>query len=135
MLFLIMQDSEDYNLRLARYIWTILTSRPIILMSWGIDPKTVKTIELGLEFRVDGFKHAGLVRVTLNETEDLFEVTLIDDNGTTVDTIQSVFCDNLVAVIDDAVEKCENYQERISQEYQLITENELCENDTSQPTP
>jgi hypothetical protein len=130
-----MIDNEDYNLRLAKYIWTILTSQPIILMSWGVDPKTVKTIELGLEFRVDGFKHAGLVRVTLNETEDLFEVTLIDDNGTTVDTIQSVFCDNLVAVIDDAVEKCENYQERISQEYQLITENELCENDTSQPTP
>jgi hypothetical protein len=130
-----MIDNEDYNLRLAKYIWTILTSQPIILMSWGVDPKTVKTIELGLEFRVDGFKHAGLVRVTLNETEDLFEVTLIDDNGTTVDTIQSVFCDNLVAVIDDAVEKCENYQERISQEYQLITENELYENDTSQPTP
>ena len=129
-----MQDNEDYNVRLARYIWTILTSQPIILMSWGIDLKTVKTIELGLEFHVQGFKHTGLVRVTLNEAEDLFCVTLIDDNGTTVDTIQSVFCDNLVAVIDDAVEKCENYQERISQEYQLITENELCESDTGQPT-
>ena len=130
-----MIDNEDYNVRLARYIWTILTSQPIILMSWGIDPKTVKTIELGLEFHVQGFKHTGLVRVTLNEAEDLFGVTLIDDeNDTTVDTIRSVFCDNLVAVIDDAVEKCENYQERISQEYQLITENELCESDTSQPT-
>ena len=129
-----MIDNEDYNVRLAKYIWTILTSQPIILMSWGIDPKTVKTIELGLEFHVQGFKHRGLVKVTLNEAEDLFCVTLIDDNGTTVDTIQSVFCDNLVAVIDDAVEKCENYQERISQEYQLITENELCESDTGQPT-
>ena len=129
-----MLDNEDYNVRLAKYIWTILTSQPIILMSWGIDPKTVRTIELGLEFHCQGFKHRGLVRVTLNEAEDLFEVTLIDDNGTTVDTIQSVFCDNLVAVIDDAVEKCENYQERISQEYQLITENELCESDTGQPT-
>ena len=130
-----MIDNEDYNVRLARYIWTILTSQPIILMSWGIDPKTVKTIELGLEFHVQGFKHTGLVRVTLNEAEDLFGVTLIDDeNDTTVDTIRSVFCDNLVAVIDDAVEKCENYQERISQEYQLITENELCESDTGQPT-
>ena len=130
-----MIDNEDYNLRLARYIWAILTSQPIILMSWGVNLKTVKTIELGLEFHVQGFKHTGLVRVTLNEAEDLFEVTLIDDeNDTTVDTIQSVFCDNLVAVIDDAVEKCENYQERISQEYQLITENELCESDTGQPT-
>ena len=129
-----MIDNEDYNVRLARYIWTILSSQPIILMSWGIDPKTVKTIELGLEFHVQGFKHTGLVRVTLNEGLDLFEVSLIDDNGTTVDTIQSVFCDNLVAVIDDAVEKCENYEERISQEYQIITESAICESDTSQST-
>ena len=129
-----MIDNEDYNVRLAKYIWTILTSYPIILMSWGIDPKTVKTIELGLEFHVQGFKHRGLVRVTLNEGLDLFEVSLIDENDKIVNTIESVFCDNLVAVIDDAVEKCENYQERISQEYQLITENELCESDTGQPT-
>jgi hypothetical protein len=129
-----MIDNEDYNLRLAKYIWTILTSQPIILMSWGVDPKTVKTIELGLEFHVQGFKHRGLVRVILNEGLDLFEVSLIDENDKIVNTIESVFCDNLVAVIDDAVEKCENYQERISQEYQLITENELCESDTSQPT-
>ncbi len=129
-----MQDSEDYNLRLAKYIWAILTSQPIILMSWGVNLKTVRTIELGLEFHVQGFKHRGLVRVTLNEGLDLFEVSLIDENDKIVNTIQSVFCDNLVAVIDDAVEKCENYQERISQEYQLITENELCESDTGQPT-
>ena len=129
-----MIDNEDYNVRLAKYIWTILTSQRIILMSWGIDLKTVKTIELGLEFHVQGFKHRGLVRVTLNEGLDLFEVSLIDENDKIVNTIESVFCDNLVAVIDDAVEKCENYQERISQEYQLITENELCESDTGQPT-
>ena len=129
-----MIDNEDYNVRLAKYIWAILTSQPIILMSWGVDPKTVKTIELGLEFHVQGFKHTGLVRVTLNEGLDLFEVSLIDENDKIVNTIESVFCDNLVAVIDDAVEKCENYQERISQEYQLITENELCESDTGQPT-
>ena len=119
-----MIDNEDYNVRLAKYIWTILTSYPIILMSWGIDPKTVKTIELGLEFHVQDFKATGLVRVILNEAEDLFEVTLIDDNGTTVDTIQSVFCDNLVAVIDDAVEKTENYEKSICAEYGIITESE-----------
>ena len=120
-----MIDNEDYNLRLAKYIWAILTSQPIILMSWGVDPKTVKTIELGLEFHVQGFKHQGLVRVTLNEAEDLIEVTLIDDeNDTTVDTIQSVFCDNLVAVIDDAVEKTDNYEKSICEEYGIITETE-----------
>ena len=123
-----MIDNEDYNVRLARYIWTILTSQPIILMSWGIDPKTVKTIELGLEFHVKGFKHRGLVRVTLNEGLDLFEVSLIDENDKIVNTIESVFCDNLVAVIDDAVddavEKTDNYEKSICEEYGIITETE-----------
>ena len=129
-----MIDNEDYNLRLARYIWAILTSYPIILMSWGVDPKTVKAIELGLEFHVQGFKHQGLVRVTLNEGLDLFEVSLIDENDKIVNTIESVFCDNLVAVIDGAVEKTDNYEKSICEEYGIITENELCESDTGQPT-
>ena len=119
-----MIDNEDYNLRLAKYIWAILTSRPIILMSWGVDPKTVRTIELGLEFHVQGFKHTGLVRVTLNEGLDLFEVSLIDENDKIVNTIESVFCDNLVAVIDDAVEKTDNYEKSICEEYGIITETE-----------
>jgi len=119
-----MIDNEDYNLRLAKYIWAILTSQPIILMSWGVDLKTVKTIELGLEFHVQGFKHRGLVRVTLNEGLDLFEVSLIDENDKIVNTIESIFCDNLVAVIDDAVEKTEDYEKRISQEYGIFTETE-----------
>ena len=129
-----MIDNEDYNVRLARYIWTILTSQPIILMSWGVDPKTVRTIELGLEFHVQGFKHTGYVQVVLNEGEDLFEVTLISEEGETLKTIEHIFVDNLISVIDSAVEKCENYQERISQEYGIITESNLCENDTSQTT-
>ena len=116
-----MIDNEDYNVRLAKYIWTILTSQPIILMSWGVDPKTVKTIELGLEFHVQGFKHTGLVRVTLNEGLDLFEVSLIDENDKIVNTIESVFCDNLVAVIDGAVEKTDNYEKSICTEYGIIT--------------
>jgi hypothetical protein len=129
-----MIDNEDYNVRLAKYIWTILTSQPIILMSWGVDPKTVKTIELGLEFHVQGFKHTGLVRVTLNEAEDLFVVELIDENGKTVDTTHSVFCDNLVAVIDSLVERTDNYEKSICEKYSIITKTELCESDTSQPT-
>lgn len=119
-----MLDNEDYNVRLAKYIWTILTSQPIILMSWGVDPKTVKTIELGLEFHVQGFKHTGLVRVTLNEGLDLFEVSLIDENDKIVNTIESVFCDNLVAVIDGAVEKTDNYEKSICEKYGIITESE-----------
>lgn len=119
-----MQDNEDYNLRLAKYIWTILTSQPIILMSWGIDPKTVKTIELGLEFHVQGFKHTGLVRVTLNEGLDLFEVSLISEDGKIVNTIDQVFVGNLIYTIDGAVEKTDNYEKSICEEYGIVTKSE-----------
>ena len=125
---------EEYSKEIAGYILSIFRSNPFVVMSWGIDPKTVKTIELGLEFHVQGFKHRGLVRVTLNEGLDLFEVSLIDENDKIVNTIESVFCDNLVAVIDGAVEKTDNYEKSICAEYGIITENELCENDTGQPT-
>ena len=125
---------EDYSKEIAGYIFSIFRTNPFVVMSWGIDPKTVKTIELGLEFHVQGFKHTGLVRVTLNEGLDLFEVSLIDENDKIVNTIESIFVDNLICVIDDAVEKCENYQERISQEYGIITKSAICENDTSQST-
>ena len=125
---------EEYSKEIANYIFSIFRTNPFVVMSWGIDPKTVKTIELGLEFHVQGFKHTGLVRVTLNEGLDLFEVSLIDENDKIVNTIESIFVDNLICVIDDAVEKTEDYEKRISQEYQIIAETAICESDTSQPT-
>ena len=103
-------------------------------MSWGINPASITIVEVGVRFHVQGFIHTGYVQVVLNEGEDLFEVTLISEEGETLKTIEHIFVDNLICVIDEAVEKCENYQERISQEYQLSTEKELCESDTSQPT-
>ena len=125
---------EEYSKEIANYIFSIFRTNPFVVMSWGIDPKTVKTIELGLEFHVQGFKHKGLVRVTLNEAEDLFVVELIDENGKTVDTTHSVFCDNLVAIIDSLVERTDNYEQSICEAYGIATKPELCENDTSQPT-
>ena len=125
---------EEYSKEIANYIFSIFRTNPFVVMSWGIDPKTVKTIELGLEFHVQGFKHKGLVRVTLNEAEDLFVVELIDENGKTVDTTHSVFCDNLVAIIDSLVERTDNYEKSICEAYGIATKPELCENDTSQQT-
>ena len=115
---------EDYSREIAGYILSIFRTNPFVVMSWGINPKTVKTIELGLEFHVQGFKHTGLVRVTLNEGLDLFEVSLINENDKIVNTIESIFVDNLICVIDDAVEKCQNYEERISQEYGINSKSE-----------
>ena len=126
---------EDYCKEIAGYILSIFRTNPFVVMSWGINPATITIVDVGVKFHVQGFIHTGYVQVVLNEGEDLFEVTLISEEGETLKTIEHIFVDNLICVIDEAVEKCENYQERISQEYQLITKTELCENDTSQSTP
>ena len=126
---------EEYSREIAGYILSIFRTNPYVVMSWGINPATITIVDVGVKFHVQGFIHTGYVQVVLNEGEDLFEVTLISEEGETLKTIEHIFVDNLICVIDEAVEKCENYQERISQEYQLITKTELCENDTSQSTP
>ena len=113
---------EDYNKEIAGYILSIFRTNPFVVMSWGIDPASITIVEVGMKFHVQGFIHTGYVQVVLNEGEDLFEVTLISEEGETLKTIEHIFVDNLISVIDDAVEKCENYQERISQEYGIITE-------------
>ena len=115
---------EDYSREIAGYILSIFRSNPFVVMSWGINPASITIVEVGVKFHVQGFIHTGYVQVVLNEGEDLFEVTLISEKGETLKTIEHIFVDNLICVIDEAVEKCENYEERISQEYGIITKTE-----------
>ena len=115
---------EDYSREIAGYILSIFRTNPFVVMSWGINPATITIVKVGVRFHVQGFIHTGYVQVVLNEGEDLFEVTLISEEGETLKTIEHIFVDNLICVIDSVVEKCENYQERISQEYSIITETE-----------
>ena len=115
---------EEYSKEIAGYILSIFRTNPFVVMSWGINPATITIVKVGARFHVQGFIHTGYVQVVLNEGEDLFEVTLISEEGETLKTIEHIFVDNLITIIDDAVEKCENYQERISQEYGIITETE-----------
>ncbi len=115
---------ENYNQEMAEYIFAIFRTNLPVVWSWGINPATIEVVELGVKFHVQGFKHTGYVQIVLNEGEDLFEVSLIDENNTIVNTIEHIFLDNLVSIIDEAVEKVENYSERISQEYGIMTQTE-----------
>ena len=117
-------ENNNYNLELARYIWSILKTQIAIFMSWGVEPKSMMVIEGGLEFECNGFRHTGKVQIVLDEGKDLFEVHLISGNGKKVKTIEDVFLDNLVSVIDENIEKTEDYKERICREYG-ITENSI----------
>ena len=116
-----MDRDFDYNLKIAEYIFEIFKSNLPVVWSWGIDPASIQVINLGVKFHVQGFKHKGNVQVAYNEGEDLFEVSLIDENDKTVKTIESIFLDNLISVIDENIEKCENYENRICQEYGIVT--------------
>ena len=115
---------EDYSKEMAGYILSIFRTNPFVVMSWGINPASIEVVDLGVKFHVQGFIHTGYVQVVLNEGEDLFEVTLISEEGETLKTIEHIFVDNLISILDSEIEKCENYEERISQEYGIITETE-----------
>lgn len=61
-----MERDMNYDLELARHIWSILKSDLPVLMSWGVEIETVRVITCGIEFKVNGFKHTGKVQIVLN---------------------------------------------------------------------
>ena len=115
-------ENKNYDLKLAGYIWSILKTQPIVVMSRGVDMDTIKPVKGGLEFHVQGFKHTGMVQIVLDEGKDLFEVHLIPDSEGEKNVIEDVYFDMLVSVIDENVEKTDNYEKRISEEYRIIRE-------------
>ena len=90
---------------MSRYIWHILTLDPYIPMSWGIDLEGLESDDTSLEFHVQGFVHTGNVRITYIEGADVFQVTLYGEDEELKETINDVYNDNLVSVIDEKVEK------------------------------
>lgn len=100
---------------MARYIWRIFQHSAIPL-SWGICFASVRTLSNGTEFHVQGFKMTGYVRVEYDEGSDTFTITLTpDDNKENRKIIENVYLDNLISVIDENVEYCENYETKVRQ--------------------
>ena len=110
----IMNTTEN-NTSMARYIWRIF-QHSVIPLSWGICFASVRTLSNGTEFHVQGFKMMGYVKVEYDEGSDTFTVTLTpDDNLKNRITIENVYLDNLISVIDENVEYCEGYETRVRQ--------------------
>jgi len=102
---------------MPHYIYQILTSKRMIIWSWRFqNPKSLPNDE-GLIFHVNGFKHNGFVKVIYNEGKDLFVVILLDNEHTELQRMENVFFDMLVDVIDEAVERTTDYDERVKQFY------------------
>lgn len=95
---------------------SILKTQLIVVWSWGFHKPMA--LENGLRFKVQGFKFKGTVEVVYNEGRDLFDVRFIKRNKV-VNTIDGVFFDSLVEVIDDFVEKTSDYNRRVIEEYSI----------------
>ena len=110
----------EHDVEIGQYILTILKTRLDIVASWGLDPETLRPIKYGIQFHVQGFKHMGWVRIALNEGADLFEVTLLSEEGEEVKKIEDVFLDNLISTVDEAVEKTDDYDKTLCEEYPFL---------------
>lgn len=102
-------------MEMADYILSILRTNLMVVFSWGFN--SPEAIENGLEFKVEGYKHKGKVRVQYVEGLDLFEVKTFNNDGSLKDHADEVYFDALVETIDDMVEMVPDYEERVKEQY------------------
>lgn len=100
---------------MANYILSILHTNLNTVWSWGFN--SPKPTQNGLTFKVQGFLHKGWVVIEYNEGSDLFDVKLLSSQLKEVKFIEGVYFDELVDVIDNSVEYCKNYEEKVKDEY------------------
>lgn len=113
----------EKDTEMANYIIDVLNTQHDVMLSWGIDPKTVKTIKDGLQFHVEGFKVKGMVTITYMVGLDLFKVEIVSDTDIDrkdVIIFEEVYVDQLVQVIDEAVELTPDYEERVKSLFPVI---------------
>jgi len=115
-----MEQLEEFDYGIAEYIWKILKTQQTIVWSWGVDPDSVKTIKNGTQFHVQGFLMTGTVKITYDEGMDLFDIEFLPDDDKPRKAILGLYLDQLVSVIDEHVEHCENYEERVNEECGII---------------
>lgn len=105
---------------MAVYIMQILSTKPNVVMSWGVSQLRVLQGDEGVMFHVQGFKWNGWVKVVFDQGADLFNIFYIDNKGETQKIQKGIYFDELVDTIDREVEKVENYYQRVKELYSWI---------------
>ena len=105
-------------MEMALYIISIFKNHPSIVLSWGFHNPLA--IENGIRFNVQGYLFTGKVEVLYNEGYDLFTIRLLNADGSVKREETGVYLDCLVDVIDGMIERCENYAERVKNDYNYI---------------
>jgi hypothetical protein len=102
---------------IADYIIKVLRTQIMIVLSWGFH--NAKPIEDGIAFLVEGYKFKGRVEIVYDEGWDLFNIRLVNEDGTLKEQAEGVYVDGLVSTIDLMVEKTPDYKERVKKQYSL----------------
>jgi len=89
----------------------------MVMWSWGFKAPKALVDNKGFMFHVNGFKHKGWVKVVYHKGKDLFVVILLNNSRIEIDSIEDVYFDSLVEVIDAAVELTTYYGTRVNNEY------------------
>ena len=95
-----------------------------VLWSWGITEQRAMTYKnmASLGLRVNGYKHKGLVIISLNEGKDLYNIYLLDKLQNETRVIEDVFCEDL-DILDTLIETGEmneqEYAEKVDNEYHI----------------
>ena len=104
-------------MEMAKYILSIFKTQLMIVYSWGFHKPMA--LENGLRFKVTGFKFRGVVSIVYNEARDLFDISFIKSNKV-VKSIDGVYFDMLIDVLDNFIERTPDYDKRVAAEYSLV---------------
>lgn len=113
---------KEFVLRIANEINSQIRCgvTPDVVMSWGVSKRiaTVYNNRATLALRVSGVLHEGWVYVSLDEGRDVYIVTLLSaDRKTVVGVRDEVYCEELGSVIDNLVERKEEWTD---EEYERL---------------
>jgi hypothetical protein len=107
-------------MKMAVYIMQILSTKPNVVMSWGVCKFRALQGDEGVMFHVQGFKFNGWVKCVYDLGADLFNIFYIDNKGETQKIQKGIYFDELVDTIDLEVEKVANYNQRVKELYSWI---------------
>ena len=107
-------------MKMAVFIMQILSSKPNVVMSWGMCKFGALQGDEGVIFHVQGFKFNGWVKIVYDLGEDLFNLFYIDNEGVTQKIQKGIYLDELVDTIDNEVEKTADYEKRVKERYSWI---------------
>lgn len=90
----------DKNQSTAKKIWHDYLQCSANPLSWGLDFNSVKVIEDGTAFHVQGMV-CGMIKIQQDTTTNRYKITITPDNFMESEVVYHyVFCENIVSLID-----------------------------------